>query len=155
MFDFALGLLLFLLAWSYLDAQFGIRFVEARQDSDVGIMKAKAEYAIDTLVRSGGSPDNWEELGIDSLVFPGLAQRDRELSEAKLAAFSNLSSEYGRLKDAMGLGEFDFSFRYAGGADVNAGLEPQSRATIVAVQRVALYKGVVGTATLKVYRLED
>ncbi len=153
--DFTVGLMIFLVAWFYLGSQFDSKLAAASKENETGIMKLRADFALDTLVKTRGGPQDWETGDINSLVFPGLAQRDRELSQAKLSAFSNMSSGYSQLKDRMGIGEYDFFFSYKGGADVNAGLEPQGNATIVAVQRAVSYNGNIGTATLKVYRLEN
>ena len=154
MLDFMFGFMIFIVAWAYISGQYDLKLSEIQKADSIGKMKIKAERVADTLVKTKGSPENWEKLGIWSLQYPGLALNDREISEAKLAAFTNMTSDYLLLKEKMGLEGFDFSFNFKGSIDVNAGLAPQGNATQIVVQRVAVYKGGPGIATLRVYRLE-
>ena len=85
---------------------------------------------------------------------PGLAVTDKALSEAKLSSFSNLSSNYEEMKSKLGLEEFEFYFSFAGIDNVTAGLDAGSNANEVVLERIVQYKGGLGVAKLKVYKLE-
>ena len=117
-------------------------------------MRLKADTALEYLVKNPGKPSNWENLTINELNRPGLAITDRKLSEAKLSSFSNLSSNYEEMKSKLGLEEFDFYFSFVGVDSVTAGLDAGSNANKIVLERVVQYKGGLGVATLKVYKLE-
>ncbi len=154
LFDFALALMVFLLVWSYLDGRISAGLSDAGSQGGFGLSNFKAEQALGLLVKGKGSPADWESRDLNSLVFPGLAPRDRELSGQKLAAFSALaSSDYGALKGKMGLGGYGFFFTLSGQPDMNAGVAPQSGAARSVVQRIVRYNGATATASLTVYAI--
>lgn len=152
--DFTLAFFLFIIAWVFLTIQFDDKYDETLTNNDLKIMRLKADTALEYLVKNPGNPSNWEKLTINDLNKPGLAITDRKLSEAKLASFSNLSINYEEMKSKLGLEEFDFYFSFAGVDNVNAGLDAGSNANEVVLERVVQYKGGLGVATLKVYKLE-
>lgn len=149
MLDFALGMMVFLLVLVFVSGQFDVKLGEAREDGLVWDMEARAGFALGTLLRSPGSPSGWEGLGIESVDYPGLADTDRRLSQAKVAALG--AADYNRIKEKMGLGDYGFFFSF--GDDVNAGVAPDANAALVVVERVATYDGeTIGAARLSVYR---
>jgi len=152
--DFTIAFFLFILAWVFLTTQFDNKYDETLTNNDLKIMRLKADTALEYLVKNPGSPTNWENLTINDLNRPGLAITDRKLSEIKLSSFSNLSSNYEEMKHKLGLEEFDFYFSFVGVDNVTAGLDAGSNANIVVLERVVQYKGGIGVATLKVYKLE-
>lgn len=152
-FDFALAFLLFVAAWIFVSAQFDKNFYYAEQITSLKEMKLKADYTMDSLISSKGAPQNWEDLSIGSIERVGLSKGQGTISEEKLAAFSNLTSQYDELKIRMGVEEYDFYFEFKGIDDVNAGLSPGSDADEVTAKRIVSYKGGVAVATLKLYRL--
>ncbi len=157
MIDFAIALMVFLMVWFYLGSQFDSKLASTARENDARQMKIRADYALDTLVKGPGSPADWEGRDINALIYPGLAQADRDLSQPKLSAFANQPQNYSRIKDSLGLGAYDFHFSFSSpgaGVDVNAGIAAQGSATVAVAQRVAGYNGKIGTATLAVYRLE-
>ncbi|MCR4334998.1 MAG: hypothetical protein NUV57_00485 [archaeon] len=152
--DFAIAFLLFALAWAFITVEFEEKYAERIDADSLKLMKLKAETTIDFLVKSKGSPENWEELTINDLNSVGLAETDRALSESKLSAFQNFSSSYDTLRATMGLEQYDFYFQFTGVDDANAGLVPGSNANQIIVQRIVEYKGEVGVAELNVYKLD-
>jgi len=108
--DFTLAFFLFIIAWGFLTTQFDNKYDETLTNNDLKIMRLKADTALEYLVKNPGLPSNWENLTISDLNRPGLAITDRKLSEAKLSAFSNLSSNYEQMKTKLSLEEFDFFF---------------------------------------------
>ncbi|MFH1391221.1 MAG: hypothetical protein ABIH20_02825 [Candidatus Diapherotrites archaeon] len=149
--DFAMGFLLFVFAWLFLTTQFDIRLAEELNESDVRVMAVKADSAIDYLVKSPGIPSAWESLSITSLKKTGLAVTDRDLSQQKLTAFQDFSSNYNELRRSLGFEEYDFYFEFQGIDDFNSGIQPDANVNQVAVKRIVSYKGGVATATLKIY----
>ncbi len=152
--DFTIAFFVFLLLWIFLTTQYDTKHTQALDDAQLRDMRVKADIALEYLVKQKGVPANWETLAINDLNQPGLAISDRVLSEAKLAAFSNLSSNYSEMKSKLGLPEYDFYFKFTGIDDAHAGLEPASNASEIIAERIVQYKGGLGIATLKVYRLE-
>ena len=154
MIDFTFAFFIFILAWGFLSAQFDNKYDETLTNNNLKIMRVNADTALEYLVKNKGIPSNWEDLTISDLNKPGLAITDRQLSEAKLSAFSNLSSNYEQMKTKLGLEEFDFYFSFAGVDNVTAGLDAGSNANEIVLERVVQYKGGLGVVTLKVYKLE-
>ena len=152
--DFAVGFLLFILALGFINAQFDLKIDSANEKANLKEMRLKADFALDFLVKSQGEPNNWESLTIDELEKPGLATKDRLLSEAKLSSFSNFSSDYESMKSKLELEAYDFFFEFSGVDDVTAGLQAQSNANQIVVERIVRYKNEIGTARLVVYDLK-
>ena len=152
--DFTMAFFLFIIAWVFLTTQFDNKYDETLTNNDLKIMRLKADTALEYLVKNPGKPSNWENLTINDLERPGLAVTDRALSEAKLSSFSNLSSDYEEMKSKLGLEEFEFYFSFAGVDNINAGLDAGSNANEVVLERIVQYKGGLGVAKLKVYKLE-
>ncbi|MEK6957978.1 MAG: hypothetical protein AABW99_03300 [archaeon] len=150
--DFAMALFLFMIMWIFITSEFNVREAEAIRANDFGTMRARADYLLEGLVKTRGIPENWETLTLEDASSFGLAKTDRALSEAKLAAFSNFSSDYEGLRERLPLEEYDFFFEFSGIDDVNVGLEPQGNADKVVVQRIVTYKGGVGIAKLTLYK---
>ncbi|VVC00493.1 Uncharacterised protein [uncultured archaeon] len=153
MFDFAFALLLFVIAWAFISSSFDSRLSSHENERSFAQMKNTADSLLDSLVSSNGVPGNWEENDAGGVKSIGLALRDRELSEAKLAAFSN--SDYEALKEKMNIGANEFFFTFSGPVDMNAGLPPQGKASVAVSRRVVSYNGQQGTVALKIYRLVD
>ncbi len=153
--DFTLAAFLFIIAWGMINSEFDKKLERQQTIGDVQAMKVKADYVLETLVKGRGIPPNWQNGPLNDVNLIGLATKDRELSEAKISAFSNLSSQYSNLKAKLGLEDYDFFFQFEGADDSNAGLAPQGNANEVSAQRIVTYKGGKAVATLKVYRLVD
>ena len=66
-----------------------------------------AERALDTLVRSPGLPENWENLEVDKINVIGLAKRDRVLEEEKINKLMQMSQEYEHYMQVQGFWKFD------------------------------------------------
>lgn len=70
-----------------------------------GDMTIKAMQLADTLVKSPGYPDIWDESSVDII---GLAVDDRELSTDKMHNFTNMSEA--AIKEKMKIKNYDFYF---------------------------------------------
>jgi len=150
--DFALGFFLFVLIWVFLIIQFEEKLSDTIDISTNETMKIRTENALEVLVKSRGSPENWEQLTINDLNAPGLAKADRELSQQKLIAFQNLNADYNQLKTTMGLEGFEFYFEFIGEDNYTSGIEPPTTGfNNMVLERIVEYKGGVGTARLTVY----
>ncbi|MCR4369482.1 MAG: hypothetical protein NUV67_06275 [archaeon] len=152
--DFALAVLIFVVAWFFIATQFQERDAQVRGDADFLEMRIKADYALDYLARSPGEPSGWETLEIGDLNRPGLAISDRRLFEQKLAAFSNHSADYELLRQKMNIGRYDFFFEFDGIDNSSAGLAPGGDATKIVLSRIVEYKGGEAIAKLTLYELE-
>jgi len=151
--DFSVALMLFILMWFFITSQFNAQFADAIHSQSVDSMRLKADYTLETLVKSPGTPSNWENHSPADVNSIGLAVRDREISEEKLTAFSNFSGSYDELRQKMGIGDVDFFFTFDGVDDATAGLPPGGDADKVTAQRIVMYKGGSAIVTLMLYRL--
>lgn len=153
MVDFAAGFLLFILAWVFLTANFQNTFVDLVSKSERNEMQLNATNIAEQLLSSKGYPENWNELPINDVNSIGLIINDREISEEKLLAFSNIA-DYESLKEKVGLFRYDIYFEFQGVDSATAGLEPIGKATKIVMERVATYKGEQANAKITIYKLE-
>jgi hypothetical protein len=94
LFTIALGTIV--LAWDFGKVRMG----EAGFSRE---LERKAYMVSDQLVKTPGSPLNWEsDPGSPNITGIGLAQEDRVLSEAKVASLSRVDARL--LREALGLG---------------------------------------------------
>ncbi len=162
LFDFMIAMLLFVLIWFFLNARFDERLLDDSKKNSIELMRLKADYVLETLVKTQGSPGNWAgaNMPLTDINSIGLAMNDRELSELKLVDF-NKFTDYELLRQKLGIGEYDFYFSFQGMNSINAGLPPNGNASEVVAKRLVTCKadgygycnGGVGTATLKLYKL--
>lgn len=109
------------------------KFSESIQLHD---LELNAVRISDMLVRTSGSPDNWED-NPNSAIAIGLSSSDRKISYGKLSAFSNL--DYQTAKSVMGVSGYEFYFRLVSGG-TEKGLLPAGEKS-VRVKRIVSYNG--------------
>lgn len=151
--DFSLGFFVFVLIFIAVTAAFDSKLQEIPKKNDFEAMRIKSAASMDLLVRTPGNPENWEVIPLSSAISLGLASSDRNISSAKLSAFSNLGANYFEGKRKIGLAEYDFFFEFDGIDDANAGLQPFGDADKVVETRIVSYKGGSAVARLTVYKL--
>ncbi|HLC92760.1 MAG TPA: hypothetical protein VJH23_03560 [archaeon] len=151
--DFSIALMLFIIMWIFISTEFNSQFSDSLKASEIDSMHLKADYALETLVKTQGSPSNWEALGAADVNSIGLAYADRDISEQKLTSFVNFSGSYDELKEKIGVGETDFYFTFEGNVNASAGLPPGGDADRVIAQRIVTYNGGIAIVTLMLYRL--
>jgi len=106
--DFVMSLLIFMsallavmFAWNYI----GTNAAETRQLKE---LQLKALTLSDSLIRTGGLPDDWDE---GDVVVIGLAQEENVLNATKVDSFINLSSsDHSRARGLLDMGLYDFLF---------------------------------------------
>ena len=86
---------------------YNLRF-DARIDYDTMVLKTY--QIVDTMVKSPGFPDNWEQ-DTANVVAIGLASGDRILSKEKVSAFDKMSSDdMDNVKEIMHIALYDYYF---------------------------------------------
>ncbi|MBU0662627.1 MAG: hypothetical protein ABH854_05570 [Candidatus Diapherotrites archaeon] len=166
-FMFGLFLFLFIAAWlfSIWSSNLGVAITEQGFEQ----MRGKAFQAMDVLVRTGGTPPDWEggaEGGwgdgeMDGIVSLGLASKDRVMMPDKLSAFIlagdpslNDMRDYNRTKVIFGIMQYDYFFKLKTLDPVQTfetGLAPGAAATAVAVERTVMYEGGEAIATFTIH----
>ena len=121
-------------------------------------LQLEAAMAADQLVRTAGTPDNWEERPIAEATAIGLAKRDLVLDDAKVNRFIQLAADFGsgdynetRLRLLAGR---DFYFKLSrNGAPLAETGKPSDieRLWAVDVRRVVKYGGEPAVAELTLY----
>lgn len=94
-------------------------------------IELKTFQVSDLLVRSSGSPTNWED-NISSLKVIGLADKDRILSTNKVAAFVNLSND--NVTKILNLENYNFYFKlgsYISGSTPNGTISVSLRRYVI------------------------
>jgi len=169
-FMFGLFLFLFIAAWlfSIWSSNLGVAITEQGFEE----MRGKAFQAMDVLVRTGGTPADWEggaeggwtEEEMDGIVSLGLASKDRVVMPEKLYAFIeagdptlNDMADYNRTKEIFGIMQYDYFFELETFEDpvqtFETGLAPGAAATSVAVERTVMYEGGEAIATFTVHHV--
>ena len=85
--DLFLGVAVFLLLLTAVLAIWSNTETTASKGLTENEMQQMAERALDRLIRTGGDPANWEEIGQAGVNAIGLAKADRVLDETKLRQF--------------------------------------------------------------------
>jgi len=114
--DMFFAVLIFVLASSSIMWAWTNKAVESETLLLEGEMGEMAENALDRLVRTQGTPYDWETSPITDLQEPGLAKRDMVLEEEKVNALlvfaSDITSiEYRQIRQILLIGANDFYFR--------------------------------------------
>lgn len=151
--DIMMALFIFIVILGYLTTVWTMNLstIESNYLSDD--MQRLAFQTTDLLVRTSGTPNNWETMVIDDVNTIGLATSDRILDEQKLNRFKNLGADYRKAKEIMQIGNYDFYFELQGVDDVNAGLMPMTEAQKVVVRRIVNYKGEEAFVIFTLYKV--
>lgn len=121
-------------------------------------LQLEAARTADQLVRTAGTPDNWEEKPIAEATAIGLAKRDLVLDDAKVNRFIQLAADFGsgdynetRLRLLAGR-DFYFKLGGDGAAIAETGKPPDlERLWAVDVKRIVKYGGEPAVAELTLY----
>ncbi len=105
MVDLMAAVLIFLLLGGGITWIWTNKTIEAEKRLLEQEMRIMAEKSLDTLIKSSGSPSNWEKAGQLDVNSIGLSKRDRVLNEEKTSQFIWRS---GRLTDNL-MGEWHFN----------------------------------------------
>jgi hypothetical protein len=148
--DFSLAAFIFLLATAALIVYWSEGIREKGHQSKLYEMSQRAGIAAEMLVKSPGSPANWEEISLDSVNSIGLASAENSIDEQKLNAFKNM--DYDKARQLLNIREYDFSFDFNGADQVMAGLPNSADIDNVSATRIAEYKGGEAVAKLTLYQ---
>ena len=156
MVEFAAAMMLFILIWFFLGSRFDDRLAADSRVSMAESMRLKSDYVLGSLVEGRGIPEGWPGMPLADINSVGLAVNDRDISEAKLSGFHNLSlpASYNALKEKMGIGDYDFYFELEGVVGANAGNEIFGATTKVVTRRVVYYNGGAAIVVFTLYKPE-
>ena len=156
--DFLFAILIFLLVLNASMALIDSTNATAADKNLLGELQASASQAIDRLVRTEGTPKDWQNKSIGETVLIGLAKRDRVLDGDKVKKFvewaedySDTTGDYNRIKTQL-LSGYDFHFKIG---DFEAPSENQpeiwNRMTAVRVKRIVNFNGEEAIAEFTIY----
>jgi len=113
-------------------------------------MESTAMQVADLLVKSSGSPLDWET-DISDIQFIGLAITDRNISLDKLNSFANI--DYNRSLKLLGLElyDFDFSFSYANGTIISQHGR-STNGSIININRIVRFQNEDATFKISVWK---
>ena len=161
--DFLFAVLVFLLVLNASLALMDSSNNSAVDKSLIVDLQAKASQTIDMLVRTEGSPSDWQYKGIGEAIIIGLAKRDRALDPDKVNKFvewaSTYGSEnYGKAKLLLLIG-YDYHFRIISSAGLTLKEAPSQATqpsewdgmTAVRAKRIVNFNGDEAIAELTLY----
>ena len=108
-----------------------------------------ASNSAEFIIKNPGTPSNWETLfDQNSVVFFGLAQKDRVLQSSKVVAFINLgNTNYELVRQRLGISPFNYYIQFSGGVNLTSGQLPPANAHISVVRRFVTINGMETTLT--------
>lgn len=107
-----------------------------------------AEY----IIKSPGTPINWESTEWESVTQIGLAQKDRVLSPTKVLAFvNNGNTDYNTTKSKLNIAYYEFYAEFTGGVNLTTGQIPPNTKSASVVERFVTINGAETTFTLTLY----
>lgn len=161
--DFLFAVLVFLLV---LNASISLMDLSYESDLDKSLivdLQAKAAQTIDALVRTEGSPSDWQNRGIGEASLIGLAKRDRALDEGKVNKFVEWANVYGsenyEKTRALLLIGYDYHFRIISSAGATRKEAPSQATqpskwngmTAVRAKRIVNFNGDEAIAEFTIY----
>ncbi|MBU1197067.1 hypothetical protein KJ765_00995 [Candidatus Micrarchaeota archaeon] len=143
--DFAIGLLVFLVVLALiLPLWDNIRF-HTVESANQRMIHSRALAVSDMLVRSPGSPSDWNETSVQSA---GLANTEHLLNVTKVLLFMNaLESDYYHIKSLIGIPRYDLNVSVTDangtpltiqGNETRFGRDSSSARDVISVTRIAL-----------------
>jgi len=162
--DYIVGVAIFLLLLGAITMMWEKTVYRVAADYKIREMTYATARAADLLVKSPGTPNNWEQ-NTSTLKAVGAAQDDRVLSDAKLTSITGLN--YTAVRKYLGVGEFDVYVRVenaTGSLKYELGSPPNGEITVNvrryctlngvgAVVDVRVWDGGVGSALPPVYEI--
>jgi hypothetical protein len=149
---FFMVLIVLFFAWEY----------SAVQNTDQIIfndMESRALNTVDTIIRTGGFPEHWNETTVEVL---GLASEENILNETKIVMLVNM--DYDDVRRIMGLHPYQFYFQVlnlnntqaeSGGTPLFTGLDPTvytNSTAVVPVERYVLFDHAVAKLRFMLWR---
>ncbi len=104
------------------------------------------------IIKSPGTPVNWEAGSWDSVTQIGLAQKDRVLSPTKVLTFINKgNTDYDSTKSKLNIAYYEFYAEFSGGVNLTTGQIPPNTKSTSVVERFVTINGVETTFRLTLY----
>lgn len=122
-------------------------------------MSMRGYHAIESLVRTPGYPENWEDLAatnLDAVRMFGLADADHLINHNKLIALMSIQ-DTAKLKDILNIGPYSFLLRLKKPGPTEQiiysfGSKPTNEKAAVSLSRVVVYNDDVHLMEMIVYR---
>ncbi|MFH1225251.1 MAG: hypothetical protein V1676_05605 [Candidatus Diapherotrites archaeon] len=152
--DFLFGLFIFLLIVAWLLSVWTNNMEVAIGEQNFDEMRMKGFQIMDVLVRTPGTPENWEGTGITNISTIGLAYKDRVVDANKLAKFiwlGDIAHEYAKTKEIFGIVPYDYEFTLDGIEDFNTGKPIEGAPIVISMERTVLYLGSDANAKIAIY----
>ncbi len=162
--DFLFAIMIFLLVLNASMILIDSNNETAMDKNLIGELQSSASQAIDTLVRTEGTPKDWQNRSINEANIIGLAKRDRTLDNDKVETFvgwainySDTTGDYNRVKTLL-LSGYDFHFKIVNlEGETRAETPTQNRPnqwndmTTVRIKRVVNFNGEEAIAEFTMY----
>lgn len=159
--DFMFGLFIFLLIVAWLLGVWSNNLDVALEEHSFGDLREKGYQIMEVLVRTPGTPGNWENTAVagDANIYDanaiGLASKDRVIDEGKLQEFiyvADVAHDYNRTKQIFGIVPYDYYFELRGDANYDTGRPISGAPTAVSTERSVMYRGGDATVKITIYR---
>ena len=150
-YDIFIAFVGFILIFSFLNFLWNQNFLRAFEQQEIILRELTANQTLDVLIKSGGTPGNWEN-SPGSVEVIGLASKKNVLSQKKLDAFAGL--DYQAASAKLRIGRYDFQFELRTGnpaTDRVIGVAPPANASVLVLRRNVIYRGADGNVFFKLF----
>jgi len=153
--DFLFAVMIFLLVLNASLTLIDSNNSTAMDKNLIGELQATTSQSVDALVRTEGSPKDWQNRSIDEAVIIGLAKSDRVLDNDKVNTFitwskTYSSSDYNMVKTLL-LSGYDFHFKIGGLEAPEAKPPIWNDMTAVRIKRIVNFNGEEAIAEFTIY----
>jgi len=150
--DLVIGFSVFMLIFVLVIGAINSNYKDITKNREIDEIEHSANFVLKELTETKGFPENWETLGTGEIQRIGLTEKNNQISEEKLVAFSNL--DYDESKVLMKLEGYDYYFDFDGIDNITAGLNPIGQTKYeITMKKIVEYKGSEAEIEFKVYIL--
>ncbi len=150
-YDIFIAFIGFILIFSFLGFIWNQNFFNAIEKMRIIEKQLMANQAVDVLIKSSGTPGNWET-DPSSVEVIGLASKKNVLSQRKLEEFEQL--DYAVAREKLKIGPYDFQLELKTGnatEDKTIGLTPPATTAVIVLRRNSIYKGADSNVFFKLF----
>ena len=148
-YDVMFAVFIFVMVFAGFNAIHNENFQTGLEVNALNYKKNLAHNAMEVLIDFEGSPTSWT---VANVILIGLAEKKGMLSEEKVIELTSM--DYEDIKSIILFGKYNFFLEIDSenpADDLNIGMDPSSKETVIKVERKAVYKEAMADVRLSVF----